>query len=441
MVSIVDAVKEFCLTQGLNKTYWVAYSGGVDSHVLLHVLSHLRDQLPIQFKAIHIHHQLNPKADDWFNHCKSICDELSVDWVGGKINAKSATGESPEAIARTKRYAEFEAILAKDDILLTAHHQNDQAETLLLQLLRGAGPKGLAAMPRLKSLGLGWQGRPLLDVTRTEILHYAKLHQLNWIEDDSNAQINFARNFLRHQLFPMLQERWPTVTKTIARAADHCAEMQQLLESFAQEDLRAAQGVIPNTLSITYLKKLPIERQRLLLRTWLYQQHFLLPPAKKMQTILNTMLQAAADKLPHVRWGNSELRRYKDYLYVEKYQPNINTQSEWQWNLTESLIVPGLGVLHATRIIGQGLKVDAGRLIVRFRQGGESIRLPGRNIRHSLKKLFQVWQIPTWERDRTPLIYINDALVAVVGFAIADGFQAQTDEAGYQISIFSEPRE
>lgn len=431
MASVLDAIRDYCLTEGLEKTYWVAYSGGLDSHVLLHNIAKLREELPIKIRVIHIHHGLNPNADAWLKHCERVCAELKLDWLSQRVNVNVTAGESPEEVARRCRYAAFTDLLAEDDIVLTAHHQDDQAETVLLQLLRGAGPKGLSAMPRIKPLGKGWLMRPLLGFTRQELMQYATEHQLQWIEDDSNTDENFSRNFLRHKILPELRGRWPSVTKTLARVADNCAEAQRLLTSLADEGGVAARGSQPNTLSVHYLKKLPRERQQLLLREWLYAQDFLAPPAKKMQSILQDMLLAGEDKAPLVCWGDVELRRYRDDLYAQKRTVNQMHQKEWLWDLAKPLTIPGWGVLQAELSQGRGLRADIQQVTVRFRQGGEKLKLPGRSMHHSLKKLFQEWGVLPWERDKVPLLYHQGELVAVVGYTVCEGHQTSVGATGW----------
>jgi len=395
MVSLAD----FLLEQGMDKTYWVAYSGGLDSHVLLHQLT----QYPIKLKAIHVHHGLSPYADDWVAHCARVCAELKVEFVWHKISIVAEQGKSPEELARQYRYGVFESLLSTKEHLLTAHHQDDQAETVLLQLLRGTGLKGLAAMPQTKKLGHGFHHRPFLKVTRDTLKKYADSFKLQWIEDESNAKMHFTRNFLRHEILPLLQTRWPTVAQTLSRVADHCAEAQQVLDDVAQIDLSQAAGSVSNTLSVAYLKKLSVVYQRLILREWLSKQGCSLPSTRKMNHILSDMLYAREDKMPQVSWANVQLRRYRDNLFFMNVEFALTTPSveTWQTRLATKQTQP---------------------VTVRFRQGGERCRLPGRTCHHSLKKLFQEWNIPPWERDRIPLIYVGDELAVIVGYAVCEGF-------------------
>jgi tRNA(Ile)-lysidine synthase len=212
-----------------NHHFLVGLSGGLDSIVLLHLLDKIRDQnnVSLNFSAIHIHHGLSPHGDEWSEFCKSLCTRLNIHLDILKVNARNQSKESPEAAARKARYQAIRSFMDEHTILLTGHHQDDQAETLLVQLLRGAGIKGLASMPVVKSFGKGLLIRPMLFCSRTSILEYAKEHQLRWIEDESNLNLKFDRNFIRHKVMPLLKSRWPSAAKTLARAAENCVTKQQ----------------------------------------------------------------------------------------------------------------------------------------------------------------------------------------------------------------------
>ncbi|HSP01681.1 MAG TPA: tRNA lysidine(34) synthetase TilS, partial [Thioalkalivibrio sp.] len=246
----------------------VAFSGGLDSHVLLHALAALCGEGFYELHAIHIHHGLNSQADAWADHCARVCRDLDVGLEVIAVNARAARGESPEAAARAARYQALASCMKEGDGLLTAHHRRDQAETLLLQLLRGAGSAGLAAMPRWQPLGSGWHGRPLLDVSREAIEDYARERDLHWIEDNSNLDARFDRNLLRQQVMPLLRARWQGVDETLARAAAHQAEGLGLLGDLARQDLEQIRGELPGTLSVSELTGLRPARIRNVLRFW-----------------------------------------------------------------------------------------------------------------------------------------------------------------------------
>lgn len=415
-------IQEFCSSEGLEKNYCIAYSGGLDSHVLLHAFANLRTVMSFNLRAIYVNHGLSPNANTWAQHCANVCASLQIPFQEYLVNAKHAVGESPEEAAREARYTVFAEILAENEILLTAHHQNDQAETVLLQMLRGAGPKGLAAMPRIKSFGKGFLARPFLNFTRDELQAYAQQHQLCWIEDESNANVDFARNFLRQEIFPILKKRWPAVTETLARVADHCAEAQMMLDEISLQDLQAVQGSDLNTLSVKKILELDLARQRQVLRAWLRQLNFPVPPTVKLHQIQQDMLHAREDKSPHFLWNGVELRRYRDRLYAMPELKAHDATQQFEWDLQQKLELPSIGTLHATTTKNKVLHADIEKVTVKFRQGGEMCSLPGRAHRHELKKLFQEWGVLPWLRDRIPLIYVGDKLAAVVGYFVSEEF-------------------
>lgn len=416
------------------KNFWIAYSGGLDSHVLLSLCCKLRRDYPLTFRAIHINHQLSPHAKSWSQHCKKICAQYEIDFFEKDITWLQIKGQSLEEKAREMRYAAFGEYMQEGDVLLTAHHQEDQAETLLLQLLRGAGPKGLAAMPYHKSFGKGFHVRPLLSFSRKTLLQYAHKEQMIWIEDESNQNVKHSRNFIRHAVMPMLESRWPMVAKTMARTAMHCAEFENLLDTFALDLLKNLFGSNEQVLSVEKIRQLDMPKQRLLLRTWIKLRGFPLPDTKKIDQICTEVLMAGPDRLPCVKWGNTEARRYRDDLYIISKVMKPVHLSDVTWEITQPLILPGIGILSAKEEVGCGLKSDIQTVSVCFRQGGEKITLPRRG-RRTLKNLFQEWRIPVWERNRVPLLYVGGECIGAVGFFLNEGYTAKPGEIGYQPSL------
>ncbi len=416
--------------------YRVAYSGGLDSHVLLHALVHLRDRLDADIGAVHVNHALQADADSWEEHCRNVCSGLEVSDASLRVDARAATGESQEAAARDARYAALAAWLPAGEYLLTAQHQDDQAETLLLQLLRGSGVNGLAAMPVRGELGRGQLLRPLLGVTRRQLQAYAEEKRLGWMEDPSNRDTAFDRNFLRASILPLLQERWPSVTAVLARSAAHCAEASKLLSLLGEQDLADTGAEQQDRLSLTRLIKLPLERQRNVLRHWIVQATGVAPSTAVLARILNDVLQSRLDAEPCVRWREYELRRYRDELYLLKQRSDPDASQVLQWSLPEPLSLPDAGgVLKATRQTGRGIRASAveSGVQVSCRRGGERCLPVGRGQHHSLKKLFQEQGIPPWERSRIPLIYIGDQLAAVAGLWVCEPFHARPAEPGLLI--------
>ena len=418
--------------------YWVAYSGGVDSHVLLHALAQLRASLGAPLGAVHVHHGLQAQADHWMAYCRQVCADLQLPFEPLLTDARSDPGESPEARAREARYDALRAWLPAGAAVLSAHHQDDQAETLLLQLLRGAGPKGLGAMPAAAVLGRGVLLRPLLGWGRAELLDYAQSQGLKWIEDPSNADTRFDRNFLRHQILPELMGRWPAAARVLSRSAGLCAEAAAQLAALAVQDLGDTRGARPGGLSVAALCRLSDARVRNLLRHWLQEQGLSLPSQAVMERLTTALLRSRADAQPCVHWPGGEVRRYRDELFATTPMAEFRAPAPLGWNLAAPLILESAGgTLRALPAAAGGLRLsaqDRGRLRVAFRQGGEQCRPAGRGHRHSLKQLLQEWGVPPWERERLPLLYLGEELVAVAGLCVMDGYGAAAGEEGWRIS-------
>jgi len=422
-------------------TVWLAYSGGLDSHVLVHSLAgvrHVSDTcLTPSVKVVHINHNISPNSDMWEQHCRKVCENLNLPFYALSISLDLKSGESLEEQARNLRYAKLSSLMEDGDFLLTAHHQNDQAETFLLQLLRGAGVKGLSAMPECKKFGNGFQARPFLNCTREMLHEYAKHHELQWIDDESNLKTEFTRNYIRQELSPILKQRWPDFAANIARSASHCAEANELLEKIAAEDCVEATGQFPNTLSISKLNTLSGARQKNALRYFIVNNNVILPSTAKLQQMQLCILQSRSDKSPIVSWGDFELRRFKDDIFLLQTKDAVIPRSEVTINLQESTHdIPGFGQIQIVKTQGEGLNNKLKRLSLRFRKGGETLRLPNRKHHSDLKKLLQQWNVPPWQRDRIPLLFLEKQLIAVVGYATAHGFGCDDQNAmGYSIKF------
>jgi tRNA(Ile)-lysidine synthase len=417
----------------VTQCFWVAYSGGLDSHVLLHALAKLRhNETSFQINAIHIHHGLHPNADQWATHCQQVCKALAIPCEIIRVKVGTGPRESVEANARTARYDAIAQMIAPDDVVFTAQHADDQAETVLLQLLRGAGVAGLAAMPQVSRLAQGWLIRPFLDYTRDQLHDYAQKAQLHWIEDSSNHDTRFARNFLRHEIMPLLQQRWPSVSQVLSRVAHHQAQANELVQTLAQQDLVICQGRTPQQLDLLALSSLPLERQRNVLRFWIKQMGLPLPSTIQLEHILNDMITAKADRQPMVRWSGAEVRRYRHHLFAMPNLPPVPKPSfSLSWKLPQSLSLP-LGDLKVEQIPGQGFALPIGtELQIRFRQGGEIFYWHGH--RRTVKKLLQDKQLPPWQRYFIPLIYLENQLIAIPNIGITDQFVATGKKSGWQI--------
>ena len=312
---------------------WVAYSGGVDSHVLLHALTSLRPLPGMEVGAVHVNHGLQADAGHWQAHCREVCRDLDIPFIAQQVDGRAAAGESPEAAARQARYRALREWLPPGHCLLTAQHLDDQAETLLLQLLRGSGVRGLAAMPPLAAFGEGHLLRPLLDYPRASLLAYARQHGLKWIEDPSNTDTGLDRNYLRHHILPVLRERWPAMSETLARSAGHCAEAADLLADLGMQDITILSQDTLETLSVAGLRKLPPARRRNALRHWIVQRGGTAPSAAVLSRVNDDILGSRADAQPCVRFGHHELRRYRDRLYLLPLSPQPPTDQVLEWDI------------------------------------------------------------------------------------------------------------
>ena len=420
-------------------TLKVAFSGGLDSHVLLHALSRLRQEHAFRLGAIHVNHGLHRDADGWARHCARICADLDVECRVERIHVADIREHGLEAAARRARYACLAGQIGPDEVLLTAHQRDDQAETVLLQLLRGAGVHGLAAMPEIARFSRGRLARPLLGFSRAQLQTYARAENLHWIEDPSNRDEYLARNFLRHQVFPRLEQRWPGASEQIARSAGFAAEAAEQLDVLAESDWNVCRAPDAFALSITALGRLPAPRARNLIRYWLRRQGFQAPSALHLEQILAQVTREPRSRQALIRWPQAEVRRYRDELVA--LQPGHDTKPAvgLPWNPAEPLELPDVGLrLRAQATQGEGLsqaRIGAVPLMVRWRRGGEICRLPGRAHHHKLKKLLQEAHVPPWERQRLPLVYVDGELAAIGDRWVCEPFVARAGEAGWKLRL------
>ncbi len=419
--------------------YWIAFSGGLDSSVLLHAMAASRQALQADVAAVHIDHGLQTQSLVWQTHCEKFCHELNIPLTTLMVDVDRQSGKGLEAAARAARYQAFASILREGDAICLAQHQNDQAETLMLQLLRGSGVAGLAAMPRSKPFASATLLRPLLPYSRSELQTYAEQHGLNWIEDPSNEHLTFDRNYLRHEVMPLLKKRWPVTDRSMARSATHLAEANALLLEVAAEDWQRAQDGPHTELSMETLISLSPGRQRNLVRYWIHHINSApLPDTKRLQQIFSEVMAASGDAEPCVRWQNVALRRYRQRLYLTTAELAVGQTHAW--DLRQPLSLGALNIrLSVEPCDVNGLDADlTGRHNIRigFRQGGEVCRPMGRGGRHhELRKLFQEWGIPPWQRRRVPLLYVGDEIAAVIGFCVCEGYASQRQTRGLNIKI------
>ncbi|UST59986.1 tRNA lysidine(34) synthetase TilS [Pseudomonas moraviensis] len=402
-----------------NAAHWrVAFSGGLDSTVLLHLLATLAktESLPA-LSAIHIHHGLQAAADAWPQHCQAICAALDVPLHVERVTVKG--GASLERAARDARYAAFNSLTQTNEVLLTGQHRDDQAETLLFRLLRGAGVRGLGGMPQQRPVGKGMLVRPLLDVSRAELERYAQTHQLRWIEDPSNQDRQFSRNYLRHQIMPVLTERWPQAQASMARTAAHLREAQGLLDELAQIDLAQAETShefdwlgVPS-LALAPLAALSDARQRNALSHWL-EPLTRLPDADHWSGWID-LRDASADAAPIWRLADGELHRSAGRIWWLSGHwlrlPVIG--ADWQ-TPTSALRLADNG-----RVMFHG-QAPSGPLRIAYRQGGEVMQLAERGSR-DLKRLLNERAVPAFVRGRLPLLFRGEELLAVANLSGLDG--------------------
>ncbi len=404
---------EFEAVAGKPSRYVVAFSGGLDSTVLLHALVSLRGAPGIPIIAIHVDHGLQEDAGAWALHCKETAENLGVDYRCRSVIVQLESGKGPEASARDARYAALHAELEYDDWLLSAHHREDQAETLLLNLVRGSGPAGIAGIGAIRRFGPGWLARPLLAIDRASLLDYAKAEALQWVDDPSNVDRRFDRNFLRHEVLPRLKSRWPDISARLQRSAQHAGEASALLANLAEIDLEFLGGR-PERLPISSLLELPVARQRNLLRYALRCLGLSTPTAMQLSRIQNELIPAREDAQPLVSWPGASVRRYRDGLYLlpEKL---IESPQPIRVSTGDVALGAGLGVLQFVPGAARGLSESLfdHEIRVRFRQGGEQFQPEGQEHTRKLKKLLQQEGVVPWMRDRLPLVYAGDELIAV----------------------------
>jgi tRNA(Ile)-lysidine synthase len=492
LLQIVAAVLETHAVRG--RRVAVGLSGGVDSVVLLDMLGRLRKDLRLALSAVHVNHQISAHAQEWEAFCKALCQARGVALAVRRVRVPR-DGSGVEAAARDLRYQAYGGL--EVDYVALAHHLDDQVETFLLQLLRGAGPKGLAAMPvlragkddplrgqvrrrikgkddplrgqvrrRMKAEGTAKSSqldsssfilhpssldvhpssldshsssfilspcilRPLLEVTRNEIEAYAKARKLEWIEDDSNADSRHDRNFMRNEMLPRLETRFPAYRETLSRAIRNLADYSELAEELAALDAHAFDdGVVP----VESLRGLSDARALNLLRRLFASRGLPMPHRTRLEEALRQCRAAGADSEVHVSFGSHGLRCFRGQVGIVEESGAMPVDWNTRWDGRRELLLPaGLGVLRARAALGEGLAerhfAQQGAT-VRGRSGGERMRPADDRPRRTLKNLLQETAVPPWERERMPLLFIGDALAWVPGIGVAAEFRAASDEQG-----------
>ncbi len=418
----------------------VALSGGLDSTVLLGALASLRDAgaLP-PLRAVHVDHGLHPDAARWSRHCRAAAASLDIPCEIVAVAAVAARGESPEAAARAARYGALAKRLGPGEVLLTAHHADDQLEGVLLQWLRGGGLRAIEGMRPVMPFAAGWHARPMLGCTRSEIAQWACERGLAWLEDPSNEDTRFDRNYLRHEVLPAVRRRWPAAAQTVARVARQTAEVLAMDAEAAAVDLAAAaEGA---TLPLARLRPLPQPRQRRLLREWLRVEGLPLPPAATLETLRRDMLAAAPDRLPETRWPGVVVRRYRDRLYAEAPAAGALGWSAADWRPGEAFDLGSLGRLELQPADGSGPGIARlpGPLRVEPRPAGALFEPAGSAHRRELRKWLQERGVLPWRRASLPVLCVGGDIVAVADLACSARFAAAPGEASWRVVWHGRP--
>ena len=427
-----QALRELLAAWPTPPRYRVAYSGGPDSHALLHAA--VAAALPAVVSAVHVDHRLQPDSAAWAAHCRQQCRLLGVEIEVCTLEDSHHRGRGPEAAARERRYQVLEQLLQPGEFVLTGHTLDDQAETVLLQCMRGAGPAGLAAMPVIAELGAGRLLRPLLGFQRHDVLDYVHRQALDVLTDPSNSDTGLDRNFLRADIVPRLADRWPAVSRVLSRVATHQAEAAMLLEELAAADLAILSSTPARWLSCAGLMELTRARRHNVVRYWVRVHGHDAPPARVLEQLDTCVIGAQAQRNPMLSWGQVTLRRYRGRLYLVPRLPAVAAVDRY-WQLPAAMDLEH-GVLTATTVHGSGLAASCCAkqpVKVCFRTGGERCRPVGRRHSQTLKRLFQEAGIEPWRRERIPLLFVGEQLAAVAGLWVCEGFEAEAGQAGWQL--------
>lgn len=450
--TLLAELTELRIQQPACRTLLIAYSGGIDSTVLLLAVQRLLARetelhAAFQLRAIHINHGLSPQATSWEQHCRSVCGQLGIALGTHRPRLEITPGDSVEEQARLARYRVFSECLREEECLLLAHHQDDQLETFFLRLQRGAGVDGLAGMPRTRKLGKSILWRPLLSLSRQELQAYAQAQSLHWIEDESNADQRFDRNYVRQQLLPLVRARWPGYGQSWQRSMNLLAEASTLLAELAVLDIGRLEQEKGVSLRVKPLRTLSEIRQRNVLRHWLLSNGYPDPGWQVLLRMARELVPAPDTARTRISWQGCIMQRYRELLVVRREEPiqassrelpvidfTLDDQKELarlpEGGLWREIHLPDNGVVQLYKRRGQGLCLPrTSSLQLAYRQGGESCRLAGRRTR-PLKKILQDAGMPPWLRDRQPLLLSEGMIVALPGIGVVDGYQARADEEG-----------
>ncbi|MGJ7915530.1 tRNA lysidine(34) synthetase TilS [Massilia sp. LXY-6] len=424
----------------------VALSGGLDSMVLLHLAGDAARAAGLPLFAFHVHHGLSPNADAWRAHCAAACAALGVAFDDRAVTVERGKS-GVEAAARKQRYAALGDMCRTHgvDLLLTAHHLDDQAETVLLQLLRGSGPAGLSGMeasnraPTLLGDARLVMARPLLGIARAELEALAQERHIAWVEDESNSDPRYARNALRHQVMPVLAQAFPGFQRRLARSGAHAQSAQRLLDELAEQDLAAC--LVDDAIDLSRLRLLSADRINNLLRHWFSTRGLGMPSTAWLEQMVAQLLSARGDAQPLVSHPEIDARRHRDRLYLVPKQPMlaglrdpddegiiVRHAQAFTWRGEASIAFPDYGgVLHFD-VASHGLDpawLKGRSLEIDFRKGGERLKLAPNRPTRGLKQLFQAADVPVWERSRLPIVSSGFDLLFAAGLGTDCRFAAE----------------
>ena len=423
-MSVIVSKLQECLSHiDVNQQISIAYSGGIDSTVLLQAASIVCQQSGHSLKAIHIDHQIHADSQQWAQFCIDQCRKLDIHIDTIRVDIQQYGQYGLEGAAREARYQAFEKTLSAEDVLLTAHHADDQIETVLLQLFRGAGIKGLADCAKSRMVGSALLVRPLIEISRQEIEHYARQNQLHWCDDPSNTSLSHDRNYLRHEIMPLLHARWQGLRETIGRSSQWQSESSDMLDCLARLD--AAKAVDENNgLSIEELTTLDNMRMKNVLRWWIRKSQCVVPSANVLDRVIKDAVLSRSDCEASIRWQDHEIRKYRGQLYLKKVNMAHDATLSYEWDLKHTLTIPSLDLTLTREQLEQfGVNLsNIEQLTVRFRRGGEVMRPRGRGCEKKLKTLFQEQGVKPWVRDRIPLLFHKQLLIFVWGYWIGEGY-------------------
>lgn len=417
--------------------WYAAYSGGLDSTVLLHLLYGICRDTGIRLVALHADHGLHQRSAAWRRECEALCGEWGIEIRSTRLDLDRREGLGPEGAARAARYRWFREVAGEDAWLFTAHHQRDQAETVIERLTRGAGPRGLRGMRPLTRMQGMHLARPLLDTPRAAIQAYAGRHGLTWIDDDSNLDPRFTRNYIRGRVLPVLAERWPGIEAALGRTAEVMAEAQCVLDETADADLqrcdlRPVRG--DPSVDVPALLAVSPERRRNALRHWVHRETGASLGPDRLARLDRALARYPAPA-GGLCWPPVDLRLFRDRLYLVRRRAAPG--GVWNWDLDRALPVGADIELRPSTATGRGLRPDAAARSVQvaFRRGGEKCRLPGRRHRHTLKHVLQDAGIPPWQRSRVPLVLVDGEIAAIPGLTCCEPWAAAPGDPGIDIEV------